>query len=197
MGVQVKRSGVCGWCLRRRFGFGEGLEKTFEEGEEDIHRIANEEGQRERRDGSLGSDGEVVEQADDGTSYGGDKEAGGIGWGGNEGVIAHLALEIAQKISAGSEERVKDRENAGIDRSVEDGDIIEKALGEVAHGLVGRGGGVAGLVEVGQDWIEFEGGAVLRASMLFWERRRCAGKDEPVEFASAGVDKTDGGGVFL
>ena len=53
-------------------------------------------------------------------------------------MVAHLALEVAQQIGAGAEQSVEDGKDTGIDRSIEDGDVIEQALGEVADRLIGR-----------------------------------------------------------
>ena len=54
---------------------GEYFDQALEEGEEDIYRVPDEEGQPQRRKRSLLRDGDVMEEPDDQAADSGDEEA--------------------------------------------------------------------------------------------------------------------------
>jgi hypothetical protein len=177
--------------------FGEGSQESFEEGEEDVYGIADQEGDGEGWKRGLVCDGDVVEEADDGSADACDEKACRVccGWG--EGAVAHLVFEGAQEVGAGAEESVEDGQDAGGDGSVEDGYVGEQSLGEVADVLIGVGDVVAsgdGVADAHRklevSFTVFEGGCVFKGKAL-------AGQDEVVELAGAGVDDADDGGILL
>jgi len=102
-------------CRRRRrpnvLSRGKGLEQTLQEGEKHIHRIPNQECNCQRRDRSAICNIEIAKQANDGSPDDSDQKVCRCGPGRRrERLVPNILLEAAQKIGAGSQQSIQNRE---------------------------------------------------------------------------------------